>query len=234
MSKTIAQIKKTESADKAKKVEKQDAAETIEEKNPLTSVERKNLEAYEETIRAHNESFVEAGLALGSIGDQKLHRETYQTFEEYCAEQWGWGRQYVYKLIKAASAWKHLKEEMTPIGDMQLPKNESQVRELLRLGDDKKQWVLGWKKAVKLAKTRTVTAAIVEKAVDSLLEKDEDADEQGEVDAEEDAPASQLELALTFIEKVRKKIKTITRDEFEECLGELYVLIEGYVKDLAK
>lgn len=233
MSKANAQNNKAEVADKAKKVEKQDATEQKEEGKTLNSVESKNLEAYEETIRAHNDSFVEAGLALGSISDQKLHREAYPTFEEYCVEKWGWSRQYAYKLIKAAQAWKYLKDELSPNGDMQLPKNESQVRELLRLGDEKEEWLRGWKKAVKLAKGHTVTANTVEKAVDSILEKAQDADEQGDGDAEE-APESQLELALKFIEKARKKVKTFTHDEFEECLGELYVLIEEYVKDLAK
>jgi hypothetical protein len=236
MNKNITKTKNN-NADKATKVENAGDAEAKKAVEALNPVERKNLEAYEKTIVTHNLSPLGAGLALGKILAQKLYRETFDTFEEYCAKTWSWSRQHAYRLIKSATTWQHLIDTLSPIGDIQLPKNESQVRELAPLGEDKDKWERAWKKAVKLAKGQTVTAALVTRAVDLILGNNGDATtKDGETDNETEdlGPAPQLKKALTFIEAMRKDVKTLSHEDFEEALGDLHVLIEEYLKTLAE
>lgn len=68
----------------------------------LTSAETSKLSEYEETIERHIEAFWEVGNALMAIRDQKLYREDYKTFEQYCKERWAIERREAYKLIDSA------------------------------------------------------------------------------------------------------------------------------------
>jgi len=47
-------------------------------------------------------AFYEVGFALMQIRDNRLYREVYGTFEEYCKEKWGMSRPRAYQLIRAA------------------------------------------------------------------------------------------------------------------------------------
>lgn len=77
-------------------------------------------------------TFIEVGEALAAIRDKRLYREQYATFEDYCANRWGWKRAHAYRMIEAAE----VVQELSPIGDTPLPTTESQARELVPLRDD--------------------------------------------------------------------------------------------------
>ncbi len=64
-----------------------------------------------------------AGLALMAIRDKRLYREQYATFETYCRERWGMGRNYVNKQIAAAGVIENV-GTIVPT----MPANEAQVR----------------------------------------------------------------------------------------------------------
>ncbi|MHB8521892.1 MAG: hypothetical protein ACYDH9_14180 [Limisphaerales bacterium] len=83
-------------------------------------------------IRTGWESFVDVGAALAQIRGQRLYRQHHKTFEAYCRQKWAYGRQYAYRLIGAAEAVGHL----SPIGDIQKPTHESQVRSLIGLAPE--------------------------------------------------------------------------------------------------
>jgi hypothetical protein len=76
--------------------------------------------ALEEARRA----FVEAGRALAEIRDQRLYRDTHETFEDYLQDRWGFSRPQGYRLIDAAA----VADAVSPIGDVA---NEAQARELV-------------------------------------------------------------------------------------------------------
>jgi len=60
------------------------------------------LEACETVIRRGLATFVEVGTALATIRDERLYRESHETFEDYCREAWNFGRQRAAALIEAA------------------------------------------------------------------------------------------------------------------------------------
>ena len=69
------------------------------------------LAELEKVINRGKKSFIEVGMALAEIRDLRLYRLTFKTFEGYCREKWGWGRQRAYELIAASEAARILPEE---------------------------------------------------------------------------------------------------------------------------
>jgi hypothetical protein len=53
-------------------------------------------------------AFYEAGIALQELRDRRLYRSTHKTFEQYCAERFGFQRRHPYRLIDAADVVDNL------------------------------------------------------------------------------------------------------------------------------
>jgi hypothetical protein len=98
----------------------------------LTPLEQANLYACEEVVRAGWYTFVQVGLALAQIRDQRLYRLEFDSFEAYCQVKWQYGRRYVNQLISAAQVFTYLgaKNSLTK------PEHETQVRPLVGLTAD--------------------------------------------------------------------------------------------------
>ena len=128
-------------------------------KQLLTEAERAELETCEEAVRKGLSIFIEVGRALVTIRDKKLYRGTDKTFEDYCANRWGFQRLYAYRLMKAAVVMDNL----FPIGNKTklLPTCEAQVRPLFDLEPEQAQ--AAWEKAVNQAESKhqAVTAKLV-------------------------------------------------------------------------
>jgi hypothetical protein len=73
-------------------------------------------------------SLSELGWHLRAIRDERLYRETHETFEDYCRSRWGYGRHYVNRQIAAAETIDAL--PMVPNGTIP---TEGQVRPLSAL-----------------------------------------------------------------------------------------------------
>jgi len=58
--------------------------------------------------------------ALALIRNQRLYRQSFKTFEDYCLRRWQYARAYAYRLIGAAETMRVL----SPMGDIPLPANE--------------------------------------------------------------------------------------------------------------
>lgn len=95
----------------------------------LNEREQADLLACEETIGRGFQSFVEVGMALVKIRDEKLYRQDYCDFDQYCRHRWGISRIHAHRNIEAARV-----HEMLPIGNR--PANEAQVRPLTRIRTD--------------------------------------------------------------------------------------------------
>lgn len=121
-------------------------------------IERSQLEA---TIEKGLKSFYDAGKALNYLKEQKLYDQT--TFEAYCQERWGWGRQYAYRIINAFK----VVEELSPMGDMPLPQAERQARPLTQIPADKR--LPAWETALATSESNTPTAQEVSAAAAAVV-----------------------------------------------------------------
>lgn len=142
----------------------------------LTPTDRKKLDKCEQTIEKNIKGYVETGLALATIHNERLYRETHETFEHYCRERWEFGRQYAYRLISAAEVAKDISAEQhveSPIGTkLSIPATESQARPLVRLTSEQRPKV--WGEIVETAPLAIdgqprITAEFIEETVRAVL-----------------------------------------------------------------
>ncbi len=123
----------------------------------ITLDERGRLYQCEEVIERGLNTFVDVGNALLEIRDNRLYRQEYHTFEDYCKERWGMSRPRAYQLIDAANVMSNL----STIVD-KTPSVESQVRPLTSL--DPQEQVEAWKRVIETTPEGKITAAVVLKA----------------------------------------------------------------------
>lgn len=133
----------------------------------LKAEESQLLMTCENTLKMHLGGFWPMGGALRTISEDRLYRENFKTFEEYCSGKWHLSDKHVYRLIKAATCMDKLKAEV----DKDLPTSESQVRELLSCKEPD-DWVKAWKKVLKATGGKGVTAEKVAEAVAKVLGKE--------------------------------------------------------------
>ena len=120
----------------------------------LTGTEARRLETLEAAIRKGQKTFVDIGTALATIRDERLYRSEFTTFQDYCTERWGLGRQWAIQLINAASVVKSLPENVS-----NCVQTESQARELSKVEPAKREEVLA-----KAAQSGSVTAKSIKEA----------------------------------------------------------------------
>lgn len=131
----------------------------------LSISEVRRLDELEQVVETGLTVFVSVGNALLEIRDSRLYRQQYQTFEAYCRERWGMGRNYPNRLIQAAEVARNL----VPIGT--IPATESQARPLTRLEPEVQREA--WKAVVDSTPSEQITAKVVEeqaKAAEPLNE----------------------------------------------------------------
>jgi hypothetical protein len=96
---------------------------------PLDESERNALKRCERIIKIGAAHFLKVGAALKEIRDRKLYREHYSSFEHYCMARFNIKRAHGYRLIEQSAAILAL-QDSAPVGDIPLPTNERQAREL--------------------------------------------------------------------------------------------------------
>lgn len=126
----------------------------------LTTTEHQKYLECNATIEHGLQTFFDVGTALMIVRSDRLYREEYGTFEDYCQEKWGWTRQRANQLIASADVVANL-AEMTTI--VVKPATESQVRELVKLEPDKQR--AAWKDVVDTAPKGKITAKHVKEVV---------------------------------------------------------------------
>jgi len=132
----------------------------------LSAADRTFLEKQEKTIAAGWKTFVEVGTALKNIHDYKdgLLYKRFGTFEDYCREQWEFGRAYAYRLMDAAEIYIEMSPRGDKNGDAILPSSEKQIRALKRL-PSKELRKEAWSQALESAGEVSPHASDVAKAV---------------------------------------------------------------------
>ncbi len=151
----------------------------------LDSKEKNRLNELEIVIKDNIQGFFKTGFALSEIKNNKLYRENFGTFEDYCSERWDMGQNYANKNIKASEVVKNLgpivsasesgtivplsvnqlNDNLSPTGEgfKVLPKNEAQARPLTKLKPELQR--IAWKQAIDTAPDDKVTAAHIKKIV---------------------------------------------------------------------
>lgn len=130
----------------------------------LTSIEKDNLVELENTIQRNLATFCEVGFALMQIKENKLYRENFATFEEYCRDKWGITKTHANRLIISA----RITDNLAPIGV--IPLSESVIRPLARIKDPDRQRE-AYQKALEMAPEGKVTAKHVEEVVNAMKKK---------------------------------------------------------------
>jgi len=195
-------------------------ATVVSEDTPLNAAEQMKFEQCEEALKNNLGSFRLIGRALKAIKDDRLYREKFKRFEDYCAQQWGLSDKYAYRLIQAYEVYVGLRKDST-IGEQNLPANESQIRPLLRLETDKQ--AAAWNQVVKSANGKRVTAEMVEDVVNAKL---------GNGDAKPKlSPTKQkLDKIAKLVKKALKDTSEPTVDQLKKVLEEIQGLIGGKKK----
>jgi hypothetical protein len=128
----------------------------------LTPAEFKRLLELEAVIDRGMTTFVDVGLAMLSIRDEKLYRKGYATFERYVNARWNITRGRAYQLITAGLLHTQV--------DIQ---NERQARELKRLETPTERriaWELAKEAGASIAPGKDVPTVAVKAAVDAISE----------------------------------------------------------------
>lgn len=131
----------------------------------LQIVEVTHLQECEAVIERGIKTFVDVGLALMEIRDNRLYRQDFATFEDYCRDRWGMARRTAYQYLDAALVVENVRN-CAQI----LPTTESQARPLASLAPA--QQIQAWKLAVETAPEGKITAAHVQSAVDEVKQID--------------------------------------------------------------
>lgn len=133
---------------------------TITQEKPLTTSEETEFSVHEFTIAHGISTFIKVGNALAAIRDQRLYRNDYGTFEEYCRERWKISKTHANRMIGAAD----IAEDLTPIGV--IPNSESQLRPLAALPAEQRREA--WQMASQESGKEQPTARAIQKAVQTV------------------------------------------------------------------
>lgn len=114
----------------------------------LTVSEQKKLRKLEAVIETPG---LAVSYALRAIQEEKLYRQSFKTFEDYCSQRWGFTRQRAYQLLAALDVVDDL-----PPKTKQLLSTESQARALADVPQESRVDVL-----TEVAKRGAVTAKAI-------------------------------------------------------------------------
>jgi hypothetical protein len=120
----------------------------------LTALESLKLQECERKI---TEGFMSMAEGLTRIRDEKLYRQHYKNYEDYCQERWGRSSRWAEQLIKSAAVVQQLPEKCEP-----MVRNERTARALGSVPEELRQAVVEHiRDAHKPVNSATVKAAAV-------------------------------------------------------------------------
>jgi len=109
----------------------------------LDANEKRELKKLVGIVRVGVDAFMEAGKALSIIREKRLYREGFNTFEDFCREEFKMSRIHASRLIGAFNVVKSLNEAK------QLPTSERVARELASVPEEIRNKV--WDRAQEMA-----------------------------------------------------------------------------------
>lgn len=146
------------------------------ESKPLSKDERRELNSLEACVKKHLNGFRDIGFALATINNKELFREDYDTFEEYCLQEWDISRFRAYQYINSYLVYDHLltmvnKDETKTFHVF--PENERQCRALVDFLDNLEQLRMVWRVVVENAESsgERITASFIQRCIETLYKK---------------------------------------------------------------
>lgn len=130
---------------------------------------RSRLSKCEATIERGLSTFIDVGNAIREIRDERLYRDSYVTFEDYCRQRWEWGRSHAYRHIEAAET----AEAVSPMGDIG---NERHARELSPLAKANPEAAQTLFSELLDEHGEKLTAKKIKQAVDARVQRDGELD----------------------------------------------------------
>jgi hypothetical protein len=120
-------------------------------------VDHERFAELEQIIERSLGTFVEVGRALHEIQQRRLYRAAgHRTFADYVARRWDLSSAHAYRQIEASK----VVDILSPIGEMPLPANEAQARELTPLVDDPEAIRAVWRETIQDGEGRITARAI--------------------------------------------------------------------------
>jgi hypothetical protein len=142
--------------------------ETLSPLRRLTPDEEEELSQLEQQIKT---AFYISGLALHRIHQKKLFEANYDSFALYCRDKFGFGGDYAYLLIAAASIYQNLADNLPTNGRyLPLPTNERQLRPIVKAKLAPEVQVEVWCEAVEVAGGAIPSSRIVTEVVQNAKE----------------------------------------------------------------
>ena len=140
----------------------------------LSKAECQQLSKLESVISKGVKAFMQVGFSLREIRDERLYRQEYSTFENYCRIKWGWARRYCDRVIEAGD----IANSLRPMG---LVSNERQARELAKVKDDADRDLI-WIEINETHKPKEITAKLIRETVKGWYIHDGDDDVEADDD----------------------------------------------------
>lgn len=173
----------------------------------LSSPEQTKLVDLEGVIERGITTFVEVGAALALIREQRLYRDTHDTFEVYCRERWGWTASRARQLIGAAD----IVQQIESVTRGNSPPTEKHARALISVSREKRAEV--WTKAVDASPNGKPTA----RAVREIVKPTEPDPESHHPD-----PIAEWERAEEELAKMRELVGSLQSDDTAAELTKLH------------
>ncbi len=162
---TLSTIKKDKRQMERFKMSKEEVVSRV-----LNVVERRSLKNLERVIERGVESFLAVGSALKEIRDDKLYREEFKSFDAYVKDRWGFQKDYANKLIGSSEVKRKLNTIVSTSAAKKI-ENEGQLRELKSVPEESLSEVI--EKAAEIAGDAPMTAKVLRKAREQVLEPEE-------------------------------------------------------------
>lgn len=169
----------------------------------LEMVERNDLQYHEQRIEKGLSTFIEVGESLAKIRDSRLYRESYDTFEEYCRERWGFTDNYARRLMTSSEVVKSV-----PMGTVT---SERQARELAKVEPEKREQVI--QKAQESTGGKVTARAIRDAATPAELNTPKYKEFQGSTRTFDVTDANQFaNMAIRQLERIRNDDPTAKKE----------------------
>ena len=142
---------------------------------PLTLQEQELRRSLEQDVKT---AFYRSGQALIKLNRLRLYRSTHLSFEEFCSEVFGFGSDYAYLKMAAATVYQNLADNLPylegkpTIGRQQiLPTRQRQLRPIVKAKLPQEAQVEVWLDALSLANGKIPSSSLVAEAVNLYLAK---------------------------------------------------------------
>jgi hypothetical protein len=197
-----------------------------EEMTKLSDAERiQMLMTAEKAISKDAKAFVTTGEALLTIQDRELYEGSCASFDEYCKKRWDMCKAQVYRLIKAAKAYRNVSKLAT----IPPPENEAQIRPMTKLGEEQQK--IAWGKAAMKADGKRVSANLVAEVVAEMLSGTNNAPKKKDDSALK--ARKQGRLLKTALSKMEvDKLTPQTADKFRVWLLEVRAVMDEIVNKI--